>query len=347
MRKKLALFLTIILSFGVLVGCGNKDSASSKTTKEAIKTDYRSEQRGLAFSLPKEWTKRKNVNLIPVTFVEPDSQIYAKVEYDFTPDDNMDELNNPDSKIPVEELMIPVFSLLVVKEENISAQSVKDELALFQNCEELPQQENYHFYYLTEYIGSTPRFSETASNTFETLKSELPILRKTIETFVPDETSVQAQVQENKDYLNFMSTTLDGDSITSTIYYDYDLTVVNFWASYCYPDINELDTLEAFYEQLNTKYPNVNFIQVVIDMPDEEKEKIVKKAYEEAGVTFTSVVPDQTMAAWIIDNLNGLPTTVFVDNTGKPLETKIEGIKDLDYYMETTESMLESTKAKK
>ena len=346
MRKKLALFLALILSIGALGGCANKDSASPETTNQDIKTDYRSEQRGLAFSLPKEWTTRKNVNLIPVTFVKPDSEIYAKVEYDFTPDDNMDELNNPDSQIPVEELMIPVFSILVVKEENIESQSVKDEMALFQSCEELPQQENYHFYYLTDYIGSTPRFSENSSKTFETLKSELPIFRKTIETFVPDEAPRQAQVEENMDYLNFMSTTLEGDSITSTVFYDYDLTVVNFWASYCYPDINELDTLEAFYKQLKEKYTNVNFIQVVIDMPDEEKEQTVKKAYEEAGVTFTSIVPDQNMSAWIIDNLNGLPTTVFVDNTGKPLETKIEGVKDLDYYIETMESMLKSAKAK-
>ncbi len=346
MRKKLALFLALILSIGAFGGCGNKDSASSETTNEDTKTDYRFEQCGLAYSLPAEWPERENVNLIPVTYVKPDSEIYAKVEYDFAPDENMDELNNPDSEIPVEELMIPVFTLLVVKDENIASQSVKDELALFNSCEELPQQEKYHFYYLTDYIGSTPRFSETSSKTYETLKSELPMLRKTIETFVPDEASVQTQIEENKEYLNFMSTTLDGDSITSTIFYDYDLTVVNFWASYCYPDINELDTLEAFYEQLKEKYTNVNFVQVVIDMPDEEKEQTVKKAYEDAGVTFTSIVPDQTMSAWIIDNLNGLPTTVFVDNTGKPLEAKIEGVKELDYYLETMESMLKSIKSK-
>lgn len=345
MRKQLALFLTLILSIGILGGCGKKESAPPENGSEEKKTDYRFEQCGLAYSLPKEWLERKNVNLIPVTFVKPDGEIYAKIEYDFTPDENMDELNNPDSKIPVDELMVPVFTLLVVKEENIESQSVKEELALYKNCEELPKQEKFRFYYLTDYIGSTPRFSNDSAKTFETLKSELPMLQKTIETFVPDETSVQTQIEDSKAYLNFMSTTLSGDPITSTVFYDYDLTVVNFWASYCYPDINELATLESFYKQLKEKYPNVNFVQVVIDLPGEKAEATVKQAYEEAGVTFTTIIPDQAMASWIIDHLKGLPTTFFVDNKGRPLETKIEGVKDLNYYMETTATVLEKAKA--
>ena len=38
----------------------------------------------------------------------------------------------------------------------------------------------------------------------------------------------------------------------------------------------------------------------------------------------------------------GLPTTIFVDKTGKTFSLKIEGMQDAAYYMETTETMLES-----
>jgi len=238
--------------------------------------------------------------------------------------------------------MIPLFTLLVVRDEHVDSETVQDELALYDRCDELPEQDGFQFFYLTDYSGSTPRFSKSSEKLFETLKSELPLLEETIETFVPDESSVQAQIEEDKKYFNFMSTTLEGEPITSTMFYDYDLTVVNFWASYCYPDINELDTLQAFYEQLNEKYTNINFVQVVIDIPDEDKEKTVEAAYKEAGVTFTTIVPDQVMASWIIENIKGLPTTIFVDKTGKPLPTKIEGVQELDYYMETTQSMLDS-----
>ncbi|KXL52654.1 thiol-disulfide oxidoreductase ResA [Anaerotignum neopropionicum] len=343
MRKKIALFIALVLSISVLGGCGKEDPPAADGA-EGTNTDYRFEQCGLAYSLPKEWFERDNVNLLPVSFVDPSADIYARIEYNYAPDENMDELNDIESEIPVEELMLPLFTLLVVKDEKAASQTVTDEIALYKSCEELPQQDGFRFYYLTDYSGSTLRFSQNSKKTFETLKSELPLMRKTIETFPPDESTVQAQVNADKEFLNFMSTTLNGDPITSTIFYDYDITVVNFWASYCYPDINELATLQAFYKQLKEKYTNINFVQVVIDTPGEEAEKTVATAYKEAGVTFTSIVPDRNMSSWIIDNLNGLPTTIFVDKTGKPLSTKIEGVKELDYYMETTQSMLESTK---
>ncbi len=345
MTKKIVLFLVFILSMSFLGGCGNKKSASDETEENTLQTDYRFEQCGLAYQLPKDWLSRENVNLIPVTYVKPEGEIYAKIEYDYAPDENMEELNNPDSEIPVDELMIPVFTLLVVKNEMVDSAGVTEELGLYKNVEELPSQEGFRFYYLTEYTGSTARFSQSAQKVFDTLQSELPLLRETIETFVPDESTVQAQLEQDKEYLNFMSTTLAGDPVTSTMFYDYDLTVVNFWASYCYPDINELGTLQAFSEELKKSYPNINFVQVVIDTPREAAEKTVEKAYQEAGVTFTSIIPDEAMASWIIENLNGLPTTIFVDNTGKPFPTKLEGIKTLEEYLEATVEMLEKTAA--
>jgi thiol-disulfide isomerase/thioredoxin len=345
MRKKIALFLTLLLSVSMLGGCQKNDTPVTEDANTELDTAYRFEQCGLAYQLPEEWLERADVNLIPVSFVDTEGEIYGKIEYDFAPSENMDELNNVDSQVPVEELMVPVFTLLVVRDENIDAASVKEELALFTNCEELPAQDGFHFYYLTDYTGSTPRFSSSAQDIFETLKSELPLLRESVETFPPDESAVQAQVEEDKKYLNFMSTTLHGDPVASTIFYDYDLTVVNFWASYCYPDINELETLQAYYEQLQEKYPNVNFVQVIIDTPGEEAEATVTKAHNEAGVTFTTIIPDQNLSSWIIDNLSGLPTTIFVDKTGKPLSEKIEGIHNLDYYLTSTDSMLKEIEA--
>ncbi|MBQ3615120.1 MAG: hypothetical protein II993_03855, partial [Anaerotignum sp.] len=80
--------------------------------------------------------------------------------------------------------------------------------------------------------------------------------------------------------------------------------------------------------------------QVVIDTPTEAAEKKALDAYEEADVTFIGIMPDQHLAKWIMDNLNGLPTTIFVDQGGMPRDFKIEGMQDASYYMETTETML-------
>ena len=336
MKKKLALLLAMLMLFSA--GCGSK---AEEQPQQQIQTEFEFAECGLAYTIPDVWVEMEDCNLIPSPSVTPNGDIYAKIRYNFTPDENMEELNNAESEVPVEQLMTPVVEFLVVKEEHLASAAVQDELALFSSVEELPEQENFRFYFLTEYATGIDHFSENAQTTFRKLAQYLPELKDSTRTFLPDEAAVQQAVENSGKYLTFMSKTLQGDPIASTVFYDYDMTVVNFWASYCYTDgIIELDTLQKFYEDLQKKYPNVNFVQVVIDTPTPEAEKIALDAYGEYGVSFTGIMPDQNLAKWIMNNLEGLPTTIFVDKEGMPHETMVEGIQSADYYMETTEKML-------
>ena len=340
MKKKLALLLAMMILFSV--GCGKKEEVPEQPQQE-IQTEFHLDGAGLAYTIPDSWVETENVNLIPASYVEVNGEIYAKVQYNYAPDENMEALNDPESTIPVEELMTPIAEMLVVKAENLETSTVKNELALYNSVEELPAQENFHFFFLTDYATGIDHFSDDAKETFAVLAADLPKLNESIETFLPDLDAVAAQAEENAKYLNFITNTLTGEPVTSAIFYEYDMTVINFWASYCEEDgINELDTLQKFYTDLQKKHPNVNFVQVVIDTPGETAEKIALDAYDKAGVTFTGIMPDQHLATWIMDNLNGLPTTIFVDNKGIPRDLKIEGMQDVSYYMETTENILES-----
>lgn len=339
MKKKLALLLAMMMLFSV--GCGKKEVPEEQPQAE-VQTEFEFKECGLAYTIPDEWVEMENSNLIPAPTVSPNSEIYAKICYNYTPDENMEELNNTESEIPVEELMTPIVEFLVVKEENLEAAAVKKELARFSSVEELPAQENFHFYFLTDYATGIDHFSDEAKATFEELEKYLPNLKDSVKTFLPDEQAVQQAVENSGKYLSFMTNTLEGEPITSAVFHDYDMTVVNFWASYCYTDnIVELDELQKFYKDLQKKHPNVNFVQVVIDTPGEDAEKLALDAYDEYGVTFTGIMPDQHLAKWIMDNLNGLPTTIFVDQEGFPRDLKVEGMQDADYYMETTETMLD------
>lgn len=340
MKKKLALLLAMTLLFGT-IGCG-KDTTAEETPHE-IQTAFELAECGLSYTIPDAWVETENANLIPVTFVNASGEIYGKVQYNYAPDENMADLSDTESTVPVEKLMTPIVEFLVVKTENLETETVKNELALFSNVEEIGVEGDFHFYFMTDYASGIDHFSKNAQETFRELEKHLPELKDSIKISMPDEQAVMDAAEENGKYLNFISNTLDGDPITTAVFYDYDMTVVNFWASYCEEDgINELDTLQTFYKDLQKKYPNVNFVQVVIDTPGEAAEKIVADAYKKAGVTFTGIMPDQNLAGWIMNNLNGLPTTIFVDSKGKPAELKIEGIQDASYYMETTETMLQT-----
>lgn len=342
MKKKLSLFLALLLSLNLLSGCTKEETPTTDLPDVPLQTDFRVEPCGLAYNLPKTWLDKDNVNLIPSSFVELEADIYGKIEYKFAPDESMEALNDPESVTPIEELMTPLMEFLVVRNENVEANAVKEELGRYKNVETLPAQEGFQFYFLTDYAGDLSVLSKGAKTTYDALVADLPLVLETIETFLPDEAAVAERLEADKQYLNFISTDLEGNAVSSTMFYDYDMTVVNFWASYCYPDINELETLQTFYKDLQKKHPNVNFVQVIIDTPNADAEAVIAKAYNEAGVTFTGVMPDPTLSQWIIDNLKGLPTTVFVDKTGKTFSLKVEGIQDAAYYMETTETMLKT-----
>ena len=134
------------------------------------------------------------------------------------------------------------------------------------------------------------------------MESYLPELRESIEISLPDEEAVLDEAEENSKYLNFISNTLDGDPVTSAVFYDYDMTVVNFWASYCEEDnINELDTLQSFYKDLQKKHPNVNFVQVVIDTPRQKKSqpmRIKKQALPSQASCRTKALPLGLRIIW-------------------------------------------------
>ena len=337
MKKKMALPLVLLMVLSMVSGCTGTQNDTAAEPQE-----LRFEECGFAYTIPQEWTTMENVNLIPTSYMAYDSEIYAKVEYSYTPDENMALLNDAESTVPVEELMTPLVSLIVVRDEHTDSPAVEEALAQYTLVEELEEQEGFHFYLLRDYADDISHFSEEAQETYISLMDTLAAFKDSIKTFPPDEAAAAESAANDGKYLNFLTTTIEGDDIASTVFYDYDLTVVNFWASYCYPDINELAELEAFYQNLKKTHPNVNFLQVVIDTPGESALTITQNAYSEAGVTFTGIMPDQVMASWILNNVEGLPTTIFVSNTAEPLAFKIEGTQTAEYYMENTDHMLKT-----
>lgn len=334
MKKIFSLLLCLTLILSLFSGCGQK-----------AETEITLEEAGLSYTIPDEWAEGDNVNLMPFSYVSPESSIYAKVTYQYAPDENLDELNDLDSEIPIEELMVPLFEFIVVKEENLESEEVAAEKALFHSCEELPSQEEYHFFLLWEPTDGLAQLTPDAGLVYTDMEDGIPAFKETVKTFVPTpaENTLPSQEEvaaEDEGYFNFISTDLDGNAVASTMFYDYDITMVNFWASYAYPDINELDQLEELYTRLQEEHPNVNMIQVIIDTPDDEAEEVIAKAYAESGVTFTGISPDKNMASWILENLEGLPTTIFVDDTGFIIGDTIEKVQTADYYMTAIEDLL-------
>ncbi len=101
---------------------------------------------------------------------------------------------------------------------------------------------------------------------------------------------VEADVESDAELAKFVAKTLSGDSYTQDDLAEVDVTLFNFWATYCAPCIREMPEVAEFVKKLPD---NVRIVTVCLDgQGNEEKaEEILAEAGFEgttliAGVTF-------------------------------------------------------------
>lgn len=126
-------------------------------------------------------------------------------------------------------------------------------------------------------------------------------------------------------FQTFELPTLDGGTFSAAELRATTLTAVNVWGTDCPPCIHELPDLE----KINSTYAESEFriIGVPMDVSDQGKEineyrlAEAHRIVEAAGVTFVNVIPDEKMFTFLSGTMLGTPTTFFLDNEGKIVET--------------------------
>lgn len=125
----------------------------------------------------------------------------------------------------------------------------------------------------------------------------------------------------------FVSEDMDGNEVTNEIFQNADLTLVNFWGTFCGPCINEMTELAKW------KLPeNVQFIGIMIDVytKDSEEFKMAEKIIAETGVTYQNIMISKDFDK-LYEQLVGVPTTFFVDKEGKIIADPIIGANVVEY----------------
>lgn len=155
-----------------------------------------------------------------------------------------------------------------------------------------------------------------------------------------DNSSEEQETGENGFPINmpqFSTTDMEGKEVTNDIFADYDLTVVNFWATYCNPCIDELPELAAWKKELPD---NVNLIGLLVDVDkkDSDQYKLAEKIIKQTGADYQHLISTESFDD-MISNLVGVPTTFFVDSTGKIVGEPFAGA-DVDAYKQTVEDYL-------
>lgn len=168
-----------------------------------------------------------------------------------------------------------------------------------------------HFYVLTAIFAGILFASCTKTEAQGDKEAEKPLTAKEVAA-APESNILRA----SENCLTFSTKDLDGNTVTSEIFENYDVTLVNIWGTFCGPCKAELPHLEAAYKAYADK--KVNVIGLTADLPEGDAETLAlaKEIWKDAGCTFKALVTVDSFLP-IYEQVAGFPTSFMVDKKGQ------------------------------
>ena len=142
----------------------------------------------------------------------------------------------------------------------------------------------------------------------------------------------------------FQTTDLDGNKVTSDIFQDHTLTLLNIWGSFCEPCMEEMPDLEAISKEFADK--DVAIVGVLGDALDRKGEfdadtvDLAKTVLKSKGVTYLNIAMCPELLEAVPSDT--YPTSVLIDSNGSVVGKAIYGSRDADQYRQLIQNALDT-----
>ena len=194
---------------------------------------------------------------------------------------------------------------------------------------------------LTAFAGCTASEQSTAE-TEQTTDTEVQT-----EQSEPEETPQEEQADSESIFASLALKDLEGNEVDATLFEGHKLTMVNIWATFCGPCLDEMPELGELAQEYAQDGSGVQIVGLVTDVVDQDIQPVdsqieaAKQIVEETGAYYTHLVPDEEMYAFLVENVIGVPTTYFIDEQGNFVGDPIIGAKDKAGWQSEIASRLE------
>ena len=144
----------------------------------------------------------------------------------------------------------------------------------------------------------------------------------------------------------FDSVDLDGNKISSEIYSQNKITMINVWGTFCGPCIREMPDLAKLSEENKSK--GVEIIGIPIDIIDDwgrVDTRLKSEALmitEKTGVEYKNVVPTVDMFLGFLRGIQAVPTTFFIDKDGRQIGGVYMGSRSQKDWQKIIDKLLEA-----
>lgn len=349
MKKILALLLVALLALSV-VACGAKETLSEEEKKEQGYKKYT--DMGVEFKVGGVWQQYDdNISRSLMGDLENENEpIYNGLDYSVLSNERLAEYYDVKENVKDEEErrkrydeifseFKPLFSYVIFRADKMPAEDKIAELTEKKYNEKLAEFDKYVIYFSYDDYNDEGLSGES-KEMYKVLYDDIQNVKESTTTFKPV-TPQEAITSLNK--IEFTLKDLEGNEIVSSdVFKENKLTMINIWATFCGPCIREMPDLQKIHEEL--KEQGVAVLGIIGDTPDEDNEIAAKKIIETKGVKFINVIPDEEIKSSLIESIAGYPTTLFVDSEGKIVGTVITGSRTKEEYTEIIIELIDSIK---
>ena len=149
------------------------------------------------------------------------------------------------------------------------------------------------------------------------------------------------------DLSNLQTVDIDGKEFSGKDFSDYDLTMVNVFATWCSPCVQEIPDLAEIQKEMKDK--GVNIVGVVTDTVDQtgENQEALEKAKlirERSKAEYPFLIPDQSNFNGRLSGIQAFPETFFVDKKGQIVGETYSGSHNKKAWLEIIEKELAKVK---
>lgn len=143
----------------------------------------------------------------------------------------------------------------------------------------------------------------------------------------------------------FTAQTLDGETADESIFEGKTLTMINIWATFCSPCLDEMPDLAALNEAYADK--GVQVVGIVIDMLNEDgtiseaQLENAKGIVASTGASYMHLLPSYDLIALKLQDIDSVPTTIFVDETGAQVGEDYLGARSQEKWSKIIDALLE------
>ena len=208
----------------------------------------------------------------------------------------------------------------------------------FDKSQEIGSAEGFTFYYVPPYANEKylSAIEEKYADELQNLGTVLPEALKKAEFYEPLDKAKEMQGQK----IEFTTTDLDGNTVTSEeLFSQNEITMLNCWGTWCPNCINEMEELARIHTDMQKKGCGIVGVEWERSL-DDDTCQLAKEMMEEWGTNYPNVImPDE-----LNEQIEGFPTSIFVDKEGNVLGMPIVGAA-VEKYESTLDSLLSGDKS--